>query len=188
MLNVSTKTGDDGQSSLADGTRLSKDHLVFEVIGTIDELNSHLGLAVALLKKLKSKKIMTQTDFLETIQHELFTLGAKVAGAKLKISQEFLDKIEKTSTDLQTSMAPNWHHQFVLPGGHEAAAQVDIARSVCRKLERRIVSLSKKRTISEQILQTINRLSDYLYVLRCFINQALDQKEKYFIRSEKVHH
>ncbi|MFH2118247.1 MAG: cob(I)yrinic acid a,c-diamide adenosyltransferase [Candidatus Paceibacterota bacterium] len=183
MLNVSTKTGDNGKSSLADGKRLDKDHLIFEVIGTIDELNSHLGLVVALLNQLKHKKLVTQTAFLATIQHELFTLGGQVAGAKIEISQEFLDEIERMSTGLQASMAKNWHHQFVLPGGCESAAQLDIARTVCRRLERRIVTLGKKRTISSQVLQTINRLSDYLYVLRCFANQTVGEKERYFTHS-----
>jgi len=183
MLNVSTKTGDKGQTSLADGTRLSKDHPVFEVIGTIDELNSHLGLAVVSLKQLKSKKLVEQTLFLRTVQHELFTLGGQVAGAKIAISAKFLAKLEQTSTNLQKQMAKDWHHQFVLPGGHKIAARLDIARSVCRRLERRIVTLGKKRTISDQNVKLINRLSDYLYVLRCFVNQTLGKKEKYFSRS-----
>lgn len=180
MLSVSTKTGDKGLSSLADGTRLPKDHPVFEVIGTIDELNSQLGLVVADLKSLKNRQLAKQTAFLEKIQHELFTLGGEVAGAKVAITQEFLDLLEETSTKLQQTMAKGWHHQFVLPGGHLIAAQVDVARAVCRRLERRIVSLSKKRKTSDRVFKTINRLSDYLYVLRCFINQKLHKKEKYF--------
>jgi cob(I)alamin adenosyltransferase len=80
-------------------------------------------------------------------------------------------------------MEKDWHHQFVLPGGHEIAARLDIARAVCRRAERRIVTLGKKRIIAREILQTINRLSDYLYVLRCFVNQALGKSEKYFTRS-----
>lgn len=180
MLSVSTKTGDKGKSSLADGTRLPKDHPVFEVIGTIDELNSHLGLAVASLRQLKNKPLKPHVDFLTTVQYELFTLGGEVAGAKIAISQQFLDKLEKTSLNLQKSMKKGWHHQFVMPGGHEIAAQLDIARSVCRRLERRIVSLGKKRKTSDRVFKTINRLSDYLYVLRCFVNQTLGKKEKYF--------
>ena len=183
MLSVSTKTGDKGKSSLADGTRLSKDHPVFEVIGTIDELNSHLGVVVASLKQFKNKKLTPQADFLGTVQYELFTLGGEVAGANIAISQRFLDRLDATSETLQKTMAKGWHHQFVMPGGHEIAAQLDIARSVCRRLERRIVSLSKKRKTSDRVFKTINRLSDYLYVLRCFVNQTLHKKEKYFSRS-----
>jgi cob(I)alamin adenosyltransferase len=183
MLSVSTKTGDKGKSSLANGTRLSKDHPVFEVIGTIDELNSHLGLAVAKLQQQKSRSLKSHTQFLQTIQHELFTLGGEVAGAKVKVSEKFLKTLEETSLNLQKKMAKNWHHQFVLPGGHEIAAQLDIARSVCRRLERRIVTLKRKRVISTVIFQTVNRLSDYLYVLRCFVNQTLHRSEKYFVRN-----
>lgn len=182
MLSVSTKTGDKGKSSLADGTRLPKDHPVFEVIGTIDELNSQLGVVVASLKQLDDTKLADQTIFLEKVQYELFTLGGEVAGAKIAISQQFLDRLEKTSENLQKTMEDGWHHQFVMPGGHPIAAQLDIARSVCRRLERRIVSLAKKRTTSDRVFKTINRLSDYLYVLRCFVNQTLHKKEKYFSR------
>jgi cob(I)alamin adenosyltransferase len=184
MLSVSTKTGDKGKSSLADGTRLKKDHPVFEVIGTIDELNSHLGLAVANLKQAKQKALAQQTAFLEKIQYELFTLGGEVAGAKIAISQQFLDELEKTSETLQKTMAKGWHHQFVMPGGHEIAAQLDVARSVCRRLERRIVSLTRKRKTHDRVFKTINRLSDYLYVLRCYVNQTLGKKEKYFTRAK----
>ena len=183
MLSVSTKTGDKGNSSLADGTRLSKDHPVFEVIGTIDELNSHLGVVVASLKQVEHQQLEKQTDFLEQVQSELFTLGGEVARAGVKISPQFLDTLETTSGKLQKTMAKGWHHQFVLPGGHAIAAQLDIARSVCRRLERRIVSLSKKQQTDERVFQAINRLSDYLYVLRCFVNQTLGKKEKYFTRS-----
>jgi cob(I)alamin adenosyltransferase len=152
------------------------------VIGTIDELNSHLGAVVASFKKTEHQEFGKQTVFLEKIQHELFNLGGEVAGAPVTISKEFLATIEKTSKSLQKIMKKNWHHQFVLPGGHEIAAQLDIARSVCRRLERRIVSLKEKRTISDQVLKTANRLSDYLYVLRCFANQVMGKKEQYFTR------
>lgn len=183
MLSVSTKTGDKGKSSLADGTRLPKNHPVFEVIGTIDELNSNLGLVIASLRPIKNRKLAKQTAFLEKVQAELFVLGGEVAGAKIAISQAFLDELEKTSETLQKTMAKGWHHLFVLPGGHVIAAQLDVARSVCRRLERRIVSLSQKRKTSDRVFKTINRLSDYLYVLRCFANQTLHKKEKYFKRS-----
>ncbi len=180
MLNVSTKTGDKGETSLADGTRLPKDDLVFEVVGMIDELNSHLGLTVSWLKKLDNKELSKQVKFLETIQHELFNLGGNIVGAKVEVDKKLLSNLEKKSTELQQQMAKNWHHQFVLPGGHEIAAQLDITRSVCRRLERRMVSLKEKRTISVQNMKLINRLSDYLYVLRCFVNQTVGNKEQYF--------
>jgi cob(I)alamin adenosyltransferase len=186
MLNVSTKTGDQGKSSLADGTRLAKDQPVFEVIGTIDELNSQLGLVVASLKQLNARKLIEQTGFMETIQHELFTLGGQVAGAKIKISAKFLKTLEQSSLNLQKQMEKDWHHQFVLPGGHEIAARLDVARAVCRRLERRIVTLISKQTLPAVVLQTINRLADYLYVLRCFVNQTLGKKEKYFTRLRSV--
>lgn len=183
MLSVSTKTGDAGKSSLADGTRLPKDHPVFEVIGTIDELNSYLGLVVAQLQALQQPVLMEQKVFLESIQHELFVVGGEVAGASVELSPKFLKTLERTSENLQKEMQEDWHHQFVLPGGHAIAAQLDIARAVCRRLERRIATLSKKRTISVVIKKTVNRLSDYLYVLRCFVNQTMAHKEAFFQRA-----
>lgn len=183
MLSVSTKTGDAGKTSLADGTRLPKDHPVFEVVGTLDELNSHLGVVVAGLRQTVDTSLEKHAAFLETIQHELFTLGGEIVGAKTEVSQEFLDTLEKTSEKLQKKMEANWHHLFVLPGGHPIAAQLDVTRAVCRRLERRIVSLGKKRKISRRVFQTINRLSDYLYVLRCFVNQSLGKKERFFRRA-----
>lgn len=183
MLSVSTKTGDAGKTSLADGARLPKDHPVFEVIGTLDELNSYLGLVAASLKQAKSKSLTPYVSFLETIQHELFTLGGEIAGANTRLSQTFLDSLEKTSETLQKKMEKDWHHLFVLPGGHPIAAQLDVARAVCRRLERRLVSLGKKQRISSRAFQIINRLSDYLYVLRCFVNQTLGKKERFFRRT-----
>lgn len=182
MLNVSTKTGDKGHSSLADGSRLPKDVLVFEVIGTIDELNSHLGVVIAIMKKEEHKELNEQLAFLEQIQHEMFILGGEVAGAKVTVSKSFLAKIERRSEKLQGMMKKNWHHQFVMPGGHEIAAKLDVARAVSRRLERRIVALKAQRKLSPRILKMVNRLSDYLYVLRCFVNQTLGEQEKYFIR------
>jgi len=182
MLSVSTKSGDGGQSGLITGERLPKNHPVFGVVGTLDELNSWLGLVVTRL----------QTEFeeygnqIESIQETLFYVGAECAGSKVvKLQQDDLKKLETWSTDIQAQMAGNWHAQFVLPGGTELGAYLDLARSVCRRCEREVVGLSQQKQIRELILQYLNRLSDYLYVLRCLVNHAVAHQEKYFHAQKK---
>lgn len=182
MLSVSTKTGDAGESGLITGERLPKNSLVFEVVGTLDEFNSWLGLVVTKL----------QTDFsiyseqLESIQETLFYVGAECAGSKVvKLGQDHLQKLESWSDKIQAQLADDWHTKFVLPGGTELGAYLDLTRAVCRRCEREVVGLSQQIEIRELILKYLNRLSDYLYVLRCLINHSMAYKEKYFI-SQKI--
>jgi cob(I)alamin adenosyltransferase len=180
MLNVSTKTGDEGKTSLANGKRLAKDNVIFEIVGTLDELNSHLGLVVSKLNSLPKNNFESQLKMLNTIQKQLFVLGSYASKADVELSDDFLKKIEKESEKIQLSMDDDWHNCFVLPGGHEIAAQVDIARSVCRRLERSCAGyVEQSKSIDPLLLKTINRLSDYLYVLRCFINEELGVVEHY---------
>ncbi|MGD9129132.1 MAG: cob(I)yrinic acid a,c-diamide adenosyltransferase [Candidatus Woesebacteria bacterium] len=177
MINISTKGGDDGKSALANGERRAKDDLIFEVIGNLDELNSWLGL---LLTKLGSN-FKEEQKFLIYLQKEFFVLGAELAQSpKAKLSITVLNKLEKNSEDLQKRMKENWHQRFLLPGGTELAVFLDIARTVARRFERSLIALSKKETIRPLILKIANRLSDYLYVLRCFVNWSLNYSEKKF--------
>jgi cob(I)alamin adenosyltransferase len=175
MQNISTKTGDKGKSSLASGQRLSKANVRFAVIGDIDELNAWLGVIVVHL----DDEFSSQANFLQMLQNQLFTLGAEVAEAqKVKLDQKVLDLIEDHSEKLQKSMAEGWHSRFLLPGGVEAAAWIDVARTVCRRTERHLVLLDEQEEIRPLLLKVINRLSDYLYVLRCYVNHELEYQEK----------
>ncbi len=203
LISVTTKKGDKGESYLISGKKISKSNIVFEVLGTLDELNSHLGLVVVKMKSLKAggqipvgaakttkpksaKEIDSSAVFLLEVQDTLFYLGAQLAEStkeSLKISQ--LKKLEKVADDLQRKMADNWIVKFVLPGGTELGAHIDIARTVSRRLERLIVALSEEKIKSEKpisaiVLQYINRLSDYLFILRCFVNDRLSFEEKLF--------
>jgi cob(I)alamin adenosyltransferase len=167
MISVSTKTGDKGKSGLANGQRFAKDELIFEVLGTQDELNSWIGFSLVQL----SEKFAEQKLFLKEIQDTLFYIGAELAmSPKAKLTQERLAKLEKISEELQSKMDENWMSKFLFPGGHEGAARLDVTRTVCRRLERLIVKYSGQQKISPLILQYVNRLSDYFYVLRCFVN------------------
>ena len=182
MNSVSTKTGDKGESGLANGQRMGKDELIFEVLGTQDEVNSWLGLSVAKL----SDHFAQQKEFLLEIQDTLFYIGAELAKSpKAKLTQDKLTKLEKTSEELQSSMQEGWTTKFILPGGNESAAVIDIARTISRRLERLIVKLSRQQQISPLIFQYINRLSDYLFVLRSFVNHEEKYQEKKFDPSYK---
>ncbi len=176
ILNVSTKTGDQGKTSLASGERLSKSDPIFEVIGTIDELNSWLGLVTA---KFESE-FAPHKKFLYEVQDTLFYVGAEVAGSKKFLTEKQLQKVERKSAALQTSMAGGWHTKFLLPGGTELGAYLDIARTVARRAERLIVTQNERQPIRPLLLKYINRLSDYLYVLRCYVNHALEYREQEF--------
>ncbi len=177
MIAISTKTGDQGQTGLADGRRLAKTEVVFSAIGDLDELNSWLGL---LAVKFGSEFVKYR-DQLYVIQDTLFYLGAELASSPTtKLDDKMLTKLEKQSDQLQTLMAQDWHTKFLLPGGTELGAYLDIARTVCRRAERSVVLLSVQTQVRPIVLQYLNRLSDYLYVLRCFVNHALEYQEKVF--------
>lgn len=178
-LSVSTKTGDQGQTSLANGQRLPKSDIIFEVIGTVDELNSWLGLIAAKFENEFEK----HKEFLYEVQDTLFYVGAELAGAKkVKLSEVMLEKLEKQADQLQTQMAGDWHSKFLLPGGTELGAYLDISRTVARRTERLIVVLSERDEVRPLVLKYINRLSDYLYVLRCHVNHAVEYQEQQFDR------
>lgn len=177
MIKISTKTGDKGETGLANGERLSKNEPVFEAIGTLDELNSWLGLIVAKL----DGRYPQQKDFLLYVQDKLFVMGGELAQAKnCKIDEDFLHRIEKQADFLQEQMKDGWHTQFLLPGGTEMASWTDVARTVCRRCERVLVDYGTKFKVSPVLLKSINRLSDYLYILRCWINWHSEYAEKKF--------
>lgn len=177
MLSVTTKTGDKGQSGLANGQRLSKDALIFEVLGTQDELNSWLGLILARL----SDAFEEQKKYLLTVQDTLFYIGAELAQSPTtKLSEQALSELESEAEKLQGAMAEGWTTQFLYPGGTEAAATTDVARAVSRRLERVVVRYAQEVPVSPVILKFVNRLSDYLFVLRCYINTVEQYQEKKF--------
>ena len=184
-MKIYTKTGDNGTTSLCDGSRLSKDDMRVEAYGTLDELNAHIGLLISLLQTSSSKEGVRSaanlTDFLSEIQEELFVIGGELARAKIKTeelvsTQKFIAKIE-TSIDELSSQLPVQHH-FVLPGGIIPASQSHVCRTICRRAERRIVALSHVATVSPKILIFVNRLSDYFFTLSRYLNNDCGISEK----------
>jgi cob(I)alamin adenosyltransferase len=182
MLSVSTKTGDQGSSSLANGERIPKDSLIFEVLGTQDELNSWLGVCIAKM----SDNFLTEKEFLYQVQDTLFYIGAELARSpKARLTNEALALLEHHSDNLQKEMEDGWTTKFIYPGGNETAAFIDIARTISRKFERLVVGYSKHEEVSSVIFQYVNRLSDYLFVLRCFVNSKEQYKEHTFLSNKK---
>jgi cob(I)alamin adenosyltransferase len=181
MISVSTKKGDAGQSSVIGSKLISKDSLIFEVLGDLDELNSWLGVVVSALRHKTTKPHMLIVDHLLDVQEKLFTLSAEIAGSKKVVLKNIdLKKIETRAKKIQESLSKNWHSKFIYPGGSDMAAWTDVARSVCRRCERRIVAFSKTTTLSPLVFQYVNRLSDYLYLIRCQLNDLDDIKETKF--------
>ena len=186
MKKIYSKTGDNGQTALINGERLAKNSLVFEVLGTLDEFNSSLGLLLAnwdeaLLEnqeQLDLKDLLVQKKFLISLQKQLFKLGAEIAKSpRVKLQNQFLTKMEINIDDLQNKLGKDFWSNFVLPGGSQLAAQVDVARTICRRLERKLVALDAERDMRDVLMKFVNRTSDYLYILRSFINHQLKIKE-----------
>lgn len=174
--NVYTRTGDHGTTSLIGGVRVSKTCLRLESYGTVDELNSHLGLLLTYLTEDVDREQII------TIQSELFTLSSVLAtppsqkeGLPCPITPEMVEALEH-ATDLANEGLPGWRG-FTLPGGCRAAAQTHICRTVCRRAERRILALHAEEPVPEAVLQYINRLSDYLYVLSLRLNNLSGVEE-----------
>lgn len=170
-MKIYTKTGDTGKTSLFGGTRVPKYHLRIEAYGTVDELNSYIGL-------IRDQKIDNHTrEILLNIQNELFTLGSMLATPPekeiLKSGKERLNinKVSDESValleqeiDLMNVSLPEMTH-FILPGGHSTVSFCHITRCICRRAERITAQLSDESSINPKILIYLNRLSDYLFVL-----------------------
>lgn len=166
-MKIYTKKGDKGQTSLIGGSRVPKYHVRIEAYGSVDELNSWLGLLGSI------EALDDQKKLIHRIQNELFNIGSILAteeGSSFKppaIDSEIIVAME-TSMDSMQSELPELKN-FVLPGGDPANAQAHIARCVCRRAERKIVELAENEEMQEEILSTVNRLSDWLFVLSRWI-------------------
>lgn len=159
LSKIYTRTGDDGSTGLGDGTRVDKDSHRVEAYGTIDELNSTIGmvLSAATLPSALAANLLE-------IQHDLFDLGAElcVPGHDV-IDTTFVERLERDLDGLNEDLPPL--KEFILPGGGPAAAACHLARTVCRRAERRLWSLARHESINPSTPHYINRLSDYLFVL-----------------------
>lgn len=170
LSKIYTRTGDDGTTGLGDGTRVSKDSLRVEAYGTVDELNSVIGL---LLTHTLPEAIHA---CLVGVQHRLFDLGGELClPGHTAIKQHHVNELEQILDDLNANLSPL--KDFILPGGSTAAAVCHVARTVCRRAERRIISLSKQEQVSEVAIHYLNRLSDLLFVIGRTLNAEADYSD-----------
>lgn len=176
MTKIYTKTGDQGETSLFSGQRVSKNDPTIDALGTVDEANCAIGLAIAFLPPgAPFEEIRKQ---LVTIQNTLFDLGASLATPLTKAPEKKLNKTRfgnegvlqlEEWIDAQDALLPELK-TFILPGGHPAGAHLHIARSFTRRAERLIVPIHQHSDVSESVLTYINRLSDYLFVAARTVN------------------
>lgn len=175
-MKIYTKTGDKGETSLIGGTRLPKHHIRIEAYGTVDELNSFVGLV---RDSINEKELF---DLLIEIQDRLFTIGSLLAADPEKnkmqlpklnesdvlLLEKAIDKMNETLPEMKS---------FVLPGGHPTVSNCHITRCVCRRAERAVLKLAENEKVEELIYKYLNRLSDYLFVLSRKLSQDLKANE-----------
>lgn len=180
LSKIYTKTGDTGQTGLADGSRVAKSSARIHAIGEIDELNSMIGMIRAQLEDTDSMQ-----EPLHNIQHQLFNVGGMLATPKkstqlieerhVKLLEQLLDKLNATLPPLT---------DFILPAGSEAVARTHLARAVCRRAERALVKLMETESIEAVYIAYINRLSDLLFVMSRAIAARTQEKEIYWTKHQ----
>lgn len=175
---IYTKTGDKGTTSLIGGTKVPKSHLRIEAYGTVDELNSYIGLCRDLLTDDNSRSV------LQEVQDRLFTIGSSLACDPIKEPRMRIPDLKEKDVELLEKEMDKMNEDipemksFILPGGHTTVSHLHIARCVCRRAERCCVRLELESLEVEQIiLKYLNRLSDYLFVLSRYISHQLNAGE-----------
>lgn len=172
-MKIYTRTGDMGITSLVGGKRVAKDSVRLEAYGTVDELNSYIGLLMATPGVDRN-----ETDILRGVQNKLFNIGAYLATDNTDnpmaepqgLGQDAISVLEN-QIDLMTDRIPPMHC-FVLPGGSLASAQAQVCRAVCRRAERRVITLGGECRVDPLVIRYLNRLSDYLFTLARYLNHT----------------
>ena len=168
ISHVATRSGDDGTTGIAGGSRLPKDDPRIEALGAVDELNCQLGLLFALTAGAEASQRV------EEVQQDLFDLGAVIAQGNLEWKgEEKLTRLEREIEELNATLEPL--EEFILPGGGREAAQCHVARAVCRRAERRVVAMDD---LPETARVYLNRLSDLLFVLARTLAREKGQSER----------
>jgi len=176
LSKITTRTGDDGSTGLADGSRVAKDSARITAIGSVDELNSHLGvlLAEALPAEVREELLR--------IQNGLFELGALLASPGAPFDNALTARLEEAIALHNAGLPPL--KEFILPGGTRAAALCHVARSVSRRAERDYFHLMNSESLPLGGLHYLNRLSDLLFILSRVLNRSSDQAETLWLRSQ----
>jgi cob(I)alamin adenosyltransferase len=158
LSKIYTRTGDKGTTGLGDGSRVDKDSLRVEAYGTVDEVNSAVGLVLASDLPDEVRTCLTR------IQHELFDLGGELCmPGTVLIPDAYVDGLEKDLDAMNEDLPPL--KDFILPGGSESASRCHLARTIARRAERRVISLAHNETVNEATIRYLNRLSDLLFVM-----------------------
>ncbi len=177
---IYTRTGDKGMTSLVGGARVPKTHVRLEAYGTVDELNSQLGLLSTYLTEEEDR------DLLLWVQHKLFVVGSYLATDQTnttlrmesQIAEADVQRLEKAIDEVDSSLPPL--KAFVIPGGSRGSAVCHVARTVCRRTERCILTMSETCEVEVLVLSFVNRLSDYLFVLARKMNLLSHSDEIYW--------
>lgn len=184
-MKLYTRTGDSGTTSLVGGQRIAKTHIRLEAYGTVDELNSHIGLLISLITDDADRALLTE------VQNLLFSIGSMLAtdtSARDYRPGRYVTSDDVTvlenAIDAAEEGLPGWRG-FILPGGTTAAAQAHVCRTVCRRAERRIYALAAEADVDAQLLAYMNRLSDYFFALAKKINHSAGQEENIWAKREK---
>lgn len=165
LSKIYTRTGDDGTTGLGDGSRVNKDSLRVEAMGDADELNSVLGIMIT-----EGVPDILREPLIQ-IQHDLFNLGGEICmPGYVILNQNRIDDLEKLIDTLNEKLSPL--KEFILPGGTKSAAYCHLARTVCRRAERKLITLNRTEPVTAISLQYLNRLSDLLFVMCRTINQV----------------
>lgn len=171
-MKIYTRTGDKGQTGLLGGQRVGKDHLRIDAYGTVDELNSHLGM----LRDLAPD----HAPLITGIQVKLFTIGSRLASGSDADADKFkVPSITDADIEALEHAMDAWDKElpamrnFILPGGHAAISQAHICRTVCRRAERQVVKVAATEAVPEVIVRWLNRLSDLLFVLARHLHLSL---------------
>ena len=175
-MKIYTRTGDKGTTALLGGKRLNKSELRIHAYGTIDELNSYLGLI------RDHSEIEEKTETIIRIQNQLFVIGSHLATEPGK-SFDYIPDLQDAETKFLEDEIDDMNHllpemtNFVLPGGHKLVSFIHISRTVCRRSERLVIELAQNEQVSELIIKYLNRLSDYLFVLARYASQKVGAEE-----------
>lgn len=169
-MKVYTKTGDKGTTSLYDGTRVPKDYIRVESYGTIDELNSSLGLAKNYIEEEEIKELVSK------LQRSLFDVAGELATSdykqfKTRVTEEDIAFLEKQIDHFTSIM--DQENAFILPGSNLASGHLHVARTICRRAERRMISLKAQEPVSDTVMKYVNRLSDTIYSIARFLETDL---------------
>jgi cob(I)alamin adenosyltransferase len=173
LSRIATRTGDDGTTGLADGSRVAKDSLRIIALGEVDELNSNIGVIATFQLPDEVRAILNR------VQHQLFDVGAElcIPGSK-KVGEDYVSDLDEALAHFNAPLPAL--REFILPGGCPAAAATHVARTVCRRVERALISLGQEDDVSTPVRQYVNRLSDLLFVLARVINRATGVDDPYW--------